>query len=126
MVTPTKILISDGGLGTVGNTDWAALEAMTDEEAEAAAMADPDAPPLTGDRPLRPMTRAKRVRFDLRLSRQEFADRYHIPLATLTAWERRDIEPDAVAIAFLDAIAADADGVAKALAKSAQQATAAE
>ena len=126
MVTPTKILISDGGLGTVGKTDWAALEAMTDEEAEAAALADPDAPPLIGDRPLRPMTRAKRVRFDLRLSRQEFADRYHIPLATLTAWERRGLEPDAVALAFLDAIAADAEGIANALVKSTEPATTAK
>ena len=126
MVTPTKILISDGGLGTVGKTDWAALEAMTDEEAEAAALADPDAPPLMGDRPLRPMTRAKRVRFGLRLSRQEFADRYHIPLATLTAWERRDLEPDAAAMAFLDPIAADAEGIANALVKSTEPATTAK
>ena len=100
---------------------------MTDEEAEAAALADPDAPPLMGDdRPLRPMTRAKRVRFDLRLSRQEFADRYHIPLATLTAWERRGLEPDAVALAFLDAIAADAEGIANALVKSTEPATTAK
>ena len=108
-----------------GKTDWAALETMTDEEAEAAARADPDAPPLTGDQPLRPMTRAKRVRFGLRLSRQEFSDRYPIPLEKLTACERRDIEPDAVAVAFLDAIVADPDGVAKALAKSAARAAAA-
>jgi putative transcriptional regulator len=27
--------------------DWAALDAMTDEEVEAAALADPDNPPLT-------------------------------------------------------------------------------
>ena len=126
MVTPTKILVSDGGLGTVGNTDWAALEAMTDEEAEAAALADPDAPLLMGDRPLRPMTRVKRVRFDLRLSCQEFADRYHIPLATLTAWERRDLEPDAVAVAFLDPITADPEGIANALFKSTEPATTAK
>ena len=99
---------------------------MTGEQAEAAALADPDAPPLTGDRPLRPMTGAKRVRFDLRLTRPEFADCYHIPLATLTAWERRDLEPDAVAMAFLHAIAADPDGVARALVKSTGQATVAE
>ena len=116
----------DPGAVPQGKTDWAALDAMTDQAAEAAARADPDAPPLTGDRPLRQMSRAKRVRFDLQLSRQEFADRYHIPQATLTAWERHEIEPDAVAAALLDAIAADPEGVAKALAKSAQKATAAE
>lgn len=101
-----------------GKTDWAALDAMTDDEVEAAAMADPDAPPLPGDQTLRRMSPAKRVRFDLRLSRQEFADRYHIPLPTLTAWERHKSEPDAVARAFLDAIAADPEGVARALART--------
>lgn len=30
-----------------GRTDWARLERMTDEEAEAAALSDPDNPPLT-------------------------------------------------------------------------------
>ena len=109
-----------------GQTDWRALDAMTDEQAEAAALADPDAPPLASDGSLRAMTEAKRVRFELRLTRPEFADRYHIPLATLTAWERRNLEPDAVAVAFLRAIAADPEGVAKALVKSNERATAAE
>ena len=103
--------------GPTGKTNWAALGAMTDEEAEARARSDPDAPPLPEGQTMRRMTAAKRVRFDLRLSREEFSERYRIPLATITSWERREYEPDAVATAFLDAIAADPEGVARALAK---------
>ena len=117
---------TDAQAVTKGKTDWAALDAMTDDEIEAAALADPNSPPLTGDRSLRHMSAAKRVRFQLRLSRQEFADRYHIPLATLTAWERHELVPDAVATAFLDAIAADPEGLAKALLTSSEKAQAAE
>lgn len=32
-----------------GGTDWARLEAMTDEEIEANALADPDNPPITAE-----------------------------------------------------------------------------
>jgi putative transcriptional regulator len=38
-------------------TDWAALDAMTDEDVNAAALADPDNPPLTPQR----QARLKRV-----------------------------------------------------------------
>jgi len=109
-----------------GKTDWAALDAMSDEEVEAAALADPDGPPPCDDQSLRHMSKAKRIRFGLRSTRQAFADRYHIPLATLLAWERHELVPDAVAAAFLDAIAADPEGVAKALSKSKAARTAAE
>lgn len=115
---PDKIRQAEGQPVPTGKTDWAALDAMTDEELEAAASADPDAPPLRDDQTLRHMSTAKRTRFNLRLDRQAFADRYHIPLATLVAWERHELVPDAVAAAFLDAIATDPDGVAKALAKA--------
>ena len=99
-----------------GKTDWAALDAMTDAQAEAAALADPDAPPATSNS--RRMALAKRVRMGLKLSPHVFAERYHIPLATLMAWERHEIEPDAVACAFLGAIAADPVGLAAALARA--------
>jgi putative transcriptional regulator len=109
-----------------GKTNWAALDAMTDDDAEAAALSDPDAPPLRDGQTLSPMSPAKRVRFNLRLSRQEFSDRYHIPLATIVSWERHETKPDAVATAFLDAIAADPEGLAKALARSSGKPEAAE
>lgn len=98
-----------------GQTDWAALDAMSDEEAEAAALADPDASPSPSETTLRRMSRAKHVRFGLRLTREEFADRYHIPVGVVKAWESHVVEPGAVGRAYLDAIAGDPEGVAKSL-----------
>ena len=63
---------------------------MTDEEIHAAALADPDAQPLTPER----LTRMKRtpqvklVRRALGLSQEEFAGRFQIPLGALRDWER--------------------------------------
>ena len=109
-----------------GKSDWAAIDAMSDEEIEAAASSDPDAPlPQPGQRAHR-LAIVKRIRFKLRLSQEEFAELYHIPFATLRAWERHEAEADAVAIAFLSATAADPVAVAKALAKSRNDAQAAE
>ena len=109
-----------------GKTDWAALDAMTADEIEIAARGDPDCPPPRDDQILRQMSVAKRIRLGLRLSRQAFAERYHIPIATLTAWERHQLAPDAVATTFLQAIATDPDGLAAAIAKSGRGSRAAE
>ena len=105
-----------------GRTDWAALDAMTDEEIEAAALSDPDAQPWPEGKPMRRAALAKRIRFKQALSQEEFADRYQIPVATLKAWERHEAEPDAVALAYLNAILADPEGVAAAVAKSRERA----
>ena len=113
---PNKTRRDDDNTGATG---WAALEQMTDEQAKAAAQADPDAPPLRVGKPMHRMALAKKIRLKLVLSQSEFAERYHIPIAVLMAWERHTVAPDAVATAFLDAIAGDPEGVAKALVKSA-------
>ena len=75
---------------------------------------------------MHPLAKVKRIRWTLKLTREAFAERYHIPLETLERWERYEAEPDAVAVAFLDAIDADPEGVAKALVRSAMPPTAAE
>ena len=100
-----------------GSTDWAALDVMSDAEAEAAASADPDCPPASKDS--HKMAPVKRQRMALKLSLAEFATRFHIPLATLMAWERHEATPDPVAQAYLSLIAADPDGIAAALAQAA-------
>jgi putative transcriptional regulator len=45
------------------------------------------------------------IREHLHLSQQEFAQAYHIPLATLKNWEQGRRAPDAPAAAYLQAIA---------------------
>jgi putative transcriptional regulator len=45
------------------------------------------------------------IRRQLRMSQQEFARVYHIPLATLKNWEQGRRQPDAPASAYLQVIA---------------------
>jgi putative transcriptional regulator len=99
--------------------DWSALDAMTEEERHAAAMADPTRGPYrgghrngsraTGPRP-HPAPRPQ-------LSQEEFAARYRIPVGTLRDWEQRRKEPDAAAKAYLHVIASEPEMVRKALAR---------
>ena len=57
-------------------TDWARLEAMTEEEIEANALADPDNPPLTAEElaRMRPVPNPRRIRERLKLTQEQFAD----------------------------------------------------
>ena len=100
------------------STDWARLRAMTDEEVTAAALADPDAQPLTEMRSanMKRVPRAKTLRRALGLTQEEFATRYHIPVGTLRDWEQGRSEPDQPARAYLTVIAGDPEGVLRALA----------
>ena len=99
-------------------TDWARLRAMTDEEVTAAAMADPDARPMTPEqlRSARRVPRTKTLRRALALTQEEFALRYHIPIGTLRDWEQGRCEPDQPSRAYLTVIAHDPEGVKRALA----------
>ena len=97
--------------------DWTRADAMTDEQIHAAALADPDAQPLTEDRLARmtPTPRLKIIRRALGLTQEEFAARFQIPLGTLRDWEQGAAEPDQAARAYLRAIAGDATAVQRAL-----------
>jgi putative transcriptional regulator len=101
----------------VGETDWKRLCAMSDEEVEAGALADPDAQPLTGEALARArrVPRVKTLRRALGLTQEEFAARYQIPLGTLRDWEQARAEPDQPARAYLKAIAGDPEAVRRAL-----------
>lgn len=90
---------------------------MTEEEIETAANSDPDAMPLTEKDFVR-MThtsRAKIIRRALRLTQEEFALRYCIPLGTLRDWEQGRSEPDQTASTYLKVIAAVPEAVQHAL-----------
>jgi putative transcriptional regulator len=90
---------------------------MTEEEIHAAAIADPDARPMTPEelRTARYIPRTKSLRRVLGLTQQEFAARYHIPLGTLRDWEQGRTEPDQPVRAYLTVIARDPEGVRRAL-----------
>jgi putative transcriptional regulator len=97
--------------------DWSRVDAMTDEERHAAAMADPDARPMTDEEWARaPKTpRVTIIRRAFKLSQEEFAAQFHIPIGTLRDWEQGRKEPDAAAKAYLRVIASEPATVRKAL-----------
>ncbi len=97
--------------------DWSRLDAMTEEQRHAAALADPDAQPLTDadmDR-MKQTPRLKIIRRTLGLTQEEFAARFQIPLGTLRDWEQGAAQPDQTARAYLKAIAGDPEAVLRAL-----------
>jgi putative transcriptional regulator len=98
-------------------TDWAALRAMTDEEINAAALADPDNPPITPERQarLKRVPQVKVMRRALGLTQEEFSARFRIPVGTLRDWEQGKSEPDQAARAYLTVIARDPEAVLHAL-----------
>lgn len=97
--------------------DWSRLDAMTEEQRHGAAMTDPDARPMTEEEwaaaPRVP--RVKVIRRALKLSQDDFAAQFHIPIGTLRDWEQGRKEPDAAAKAYLRVIAREPDVVRKAL-----------
>jgi putative transcriptional regulator len=97
--------------------DWSRADGMIDEEIHAAALADPDAQPLTPEREAR-MKRTpqvKVIRRALDLSQEEFAARFWIPLGTLRDWEQGRKDPDAAARAYLVVIGRNPAAVSEAL-----------
>ena len=97
--------------------DWAAFDALTDDEVMTAAIADPDAQPLTDDQlsRMQRVATAKRIRRQLKLSQEDFAARFGIPIGTLRDWEQHRSKPDAAAESYLKVIAKNPKAVMKAL-----------
>lgn len=91
------------------------MRPMTEDEIHAAAMSDPDARPLTEEERLKRVPRSKTLRRALRLTQEEFAARYHIPIGTLRDWEQGRCEPDQTAKAYLHVIARDPEGISRLL-----------
>lgn len=98
-------------------TDWARLNAMTEEEIEAAAVADSDNPPLTETelKKLRRVPNPKEIRKRLKMTQQQFAAQFGLPLGTLRDWEQGTREPDSAAKSYLRVIAKNSQAVIQAL-----------
>lgn len=105
------------GVGSMFTHDWSRADAMTNEQVHAAAMADPDARPMTDEDFARAkrVPRSKTLRRALGLTQEQFAARYQIPVGTLRDWEQGAAEPDQAARAYLRAIAGDPVAVQRAL-----------
>jgi putative transcriptional regulator len=104
------------------DTDWDAVDALTNEQVHAAALADPDAPPLPlgSDEEMAKLgfihqVNVKKLREGLGLTQEEFAAAYRIPVGTLRDWEQCRKNPDAPARAYLTVIARNPEAVAELL-----------
>lgn len=99
--------------------ELARLDALTEEQIEAAALSDPDNLPMTESQMRRLLLaqRIKKLRKSHNLSQEVFARRFRIPLGTLRDLEQARRQPDAITRAYIKVIEADPDFVAKALAK---------
>jgi putative transcriptional regulator len=100
-----------------GDTDWARLAAMTEEEIQQNALDDPDNPPRTTEELARMprIPNPKVLRERLNLTQEEFARQFHIWLRTLQEWEQNERMPDSTAIAYLRVIERIPDAVRQAL-----------
>ena len=93
------------------------LPHLTEDEINAAALTDPDNPPRTPERAkhLKRVPQVKVMRRALRLTQEEFAARFRIPLGTLRDWEQGKTKPDQAARAYLTVIARNPKAVIEAL-----------
>jgi putative transcriptional regulator len=100
-----------------GKSDWARVDAMTEEEIEANTLSDPDNPPWTDEElaRLRPVPNAKRIRAKLHLTQEQFAGSFNLPLGTVRDWELGRRQPDTAAKNFLRVIEHNPDAVIEAL-----------
>src|SRR6202795_4305559 len=101
-------------------TDWARIDAMTDEEVVAAALSDPDAQPLNPEQlaKMRQVSRVKVLRQRLTMTQAQFAEAFHLPISTLRDWEQHRSAPDAPARALLLAIERDPEVMRRLLAET--------
>ena len=115
--TLVRVLPDGSTRPLVGTTDWARVLAMTDDEIEANAADDPDNPPLSPAdlAGLRPAAGPREIRLRLRLTQEEFAARFGVPLELVRDWEQGVRQPDAAARTLLRVIDRDPDAVIRAL-----------
>jgi putative transcriptional regulator len=107
-------------------TDWAAVEALTEEHLHANALSDPDSQPIPrgtdeelAELGLHRIPNVKKLRERLGLTQEVFASTYRIPVGTLRDWEQCRKFPDAPARAYLTVIARNPQAVASLLGEAA-------
>lgn len=111
-------LMPDGSLRPLSDeTDWERLRAMTEEEVEAAALSDPDNPPLTDEElgRFKPVPNPKDIRRQLHMTQEQFAESFSLPLGTIRDWEQGAKQPDTAARVLLRVISKNPQAVLQAL-----------
>jgi len=105
-----------------GETNWDAVNLMTEDDINAAAITDPDALPVTKEtlksfKRVNPTQEAdvKLIRQKLHLSQDEFANYFGVSVRTLQEWEQHRRTPNATTRNFLKVIALEPRAVLRAL-----------
>lgn len=99
----------------MAETDWAAIDAMADEDIEAQVAANPDAGPIMTDEEWA-AARVRTIRRRLHLTQAQFAKQLRIPLGTVRDWEQARRQPDAPALALLRVLEREPEAALRALA----------
>jgi putative transcriptional regulator len=117
----TRVTVKPGEEPPRGETDWARVNAMSDEEVMAAALSDPDAQPLDPEAlaKMRRVSPLKALRQRLSMTQAEFAEAFRLPISTLRDWEQHRSIPDAPARALLRAIDRDPETMRRLLSEAA-------
>ena len=105
----TRKITPEMSKAALAKTDWAAVDATTDDEIERQIAADPSVAPE-----ILPVD-VKAIRTATGLSQGRFAARYRIPVGTLRDWEQGRKQPDTTARAYLRVIARNPEVVAQSL-----------
>jgi putative transcriptional regulator len=112
-----RFTLDTTSLPTLTVAERARLDATTDADLTAAALADADNPPLS-DAELARLAMARRVR-DTRLrtglSQRRFAEVYHINVGRLRDLEQGRTQPDSALLAYLSVIQREPEAVERAL-----------
>lgn len=103
--------LSPAARAAMDETDWEALDAMTDEAVARQIAANPDAAP-----DMAPVLDVRAIRRGAGMTQAEFAAAYAFSLRTLQEWERGAKRPSGPARTLLRAIKADPEGLRRALA----------
>jgi putative transcriptional regulator len=113
----TRVRIEPGRPVPEGRTDWKRVRAMTDAEAMAAALSDPEAPPMMPHElaRMRRLPDIKALRARLGMTQEQFAQAYRLPLGTVRDWEQGRTRPDAPALALLAVIEREPEVARRAL-----------
>ena len=101
--------------------DWAAIDALSDEDIDAMIAADSDVAPDVSDWPLEDAfiivpTDVKAIRTRFGLSQEKFAKTFALNLATLRDWEQERRMPHGPARTLLQIIEREPEAVRRALA----------
>jgi len=112
-----RLKLDPHDLPALTEAERARLDAMTDAEITAAALADPDNPPLSADELARieAASVVRRVRARTGLSQQRFAARYHINVGRLRDLEQGRTKADSALLAYLAVIDREPEAVGRAL-----------